>query len=58
MTMLRFGKIKVAKEKFYGAKKPIKNWDIDEYCLKRAYMSKLLKIRIITFKNKNHFVLI
>ena len=56
--MLRFGKIKVAKEKFYGAKKPIKNWDIDEYCLKRAYMSKLLKIRIITFKNKNHFVLI
>ena len=32
--MLIFGKIRVAKDKFYGAKKPIKNWDIDEYCLK------------------------
>ena len=27
--MLRFGKIKVAKEKFYGAKKPIKIWDVN-----------------------------
>ena len=25
----RFGKTKVAKEEFYGAKKPIKNWDVN-----------------------------
>ena len=29
IIMLRFGKIKVAKEKFYGAKKPIKIWDVN-----------------------------
>ena len=27
--MLRFHKIKVAKEKFYNAKKPIKIWDVN-----------------------------
>ena len=27
--MLRFGKIKIAKEEFYAAKKPIKIWDAD-----------------------------
>ena len=27
--MLRFGKIKIAKEEFYAAKKPIKIWDVD-----------------------------
>ena len=27
--MLRFGKTKGAKEKFYGAKKPIKIWDVN-----------------------------
>ena len=27
--MLRFGKTKVAKEEFYGAKKAIKIWDVD-----------------------------
>ena len=26
--MLRFGEIRVAKEKFYGAKKPINIWDV------------------------------
>ena len=26
--MLRFGKITVAKEEFYGAKKPMKIWDV------------------------------
>ena len=32
--MLRFVKTKVAKEEFYGAKNPIRNWDIDENGLK------------------------
>ena len=27
--MLRFGKAKAAKEKFYGAKKPISIWDVN-----------------------------
>ena len=27
--MLRFGKIKVAKEELYGAKNPIKIWDVN-----------------------------
>ena len=27
--MIRFGKIKVAKEKFYSAEKPIKSWNVD-----------------------------
>ena len=27
--MLRFGKTKIAKEKFYAAKKPIKIWDVN-----------------------------
>ena len=27
--MLRFGEIKIAKEKFYAAKKPIKVWDVN-----------------------------
>ena len=27
--MSRFGKTKVEKEDFYGAKKPIKIWDVD-----------------------------
>ena len=32
--MLRFGYKKVAKEDFYGAKKPIKSWDVDDDYLK------------------------
>ena len=27
--MLRFGETKIAKEELYGAKKPIKIWDVD-----------------------------
>ena len=27
--MLRFGKLKVAKEEFYGAKRPIKIWNVN-----------------------------
>ena len=27
--MLRFGETKVAREEFYGARKPIKFWDVD-----------------------------
>ena len=27
--MLKFGELKVAKEEFYGAKKPIKIWQVD-----------------------------
>ena len=27
--MLRFGETKIAKGQFYGAKKPIKIWDVD-----------------------------
>ena len=47
--MLRFGKIKVAKEEFYGAKKPIKNWDlyvdnIVQFCRNRgAWFINLVK---------------
>ena len=26
---MRFGKTEVVKEEFYGAKKPIKNWDVN-----------------------------
>ena len=29
IIMLRFSKAKVAKEHFYGAKKPIKIWDVN-----------------------------
>ena len=27
--MLKFGKTEIAKEKFYGGKKPIKIWDVN-----------------------------
>ena len=27
--MLRFGETKIAKEKFYGAKKPLNSWDVN-----------------------------
>ena len=27
--MLRFGETKIAKEKFYGAKKPLNTWDVN-----------------------------
>ena len=29
MLMVRFGEKKIAKEKFYAAKKPIKDWDVN-----------------------------
>ena len=29
IIILRFGETKVAKEKFYGAKIPMKTWDVD-----------------------------
>ena len=29
IKMLKFGETKVAKEKIYGAKKPIKIWDVN-----------------------------
>ena len=40
--MLRFGDIKVAKETYYGAKKPIKDLDID---VNNIAISKLVKTK-------------
>ena len=40
--MLRFGDIKVAKETYYGTKKPIKDWDID---VNNIAISKLVKTK-------------
>ena len=38
--MLKFGEIKIAKEKFYAAKKPIEIWDVD---VDNIVTSKLVK---------------
>ena len=40
--MLRFGKIKVVKEEFYGAKNPINIWDVN---VTNIIISKLLKTK-------------
>ena len=40
--MLRFGKTKIAKEKFYAAKKPIKIWDVN---VENIVISKLVKTK-------------
>ena len=45
IIMLRFGKIKVVKEEFYGAKNPINIWDVN---VTNIIISKLLET-----KNKN-----
>ena len=47
--LLRFDKTKVAKEKFYGAKKPIKIWDID---VNNIAISKFVK----TKNNSKYFI--
>ena len=40
--MLRFGETKKEKEEFYGAKKPIKIWDVD---VNNIVISKLVKTK-------------
>ena len=47
--MLRFGKTKIAKENFYGAKRPIKIWDAN---VDNIVMSKLVE----TKKNSKYFI--
>ena len=47
--MLRFVEIKVAKEELWGAKKPIRIWDVD---LDKLVISKLVK----TYKSSNYFI--
>ena len=41
--MLRFGETKIAKEKFYAAKKPINIWDVN---VDNIVISKLVKTKI------------
>ena len=41
--MLRFGETKIAKEKFYAAKKPINIWDVN---VDNIVISKLIKTKI------------
>ena len=41
--MLRFGETKIAKEKFYVAKKPIKIWDVNN--VENMVTSKLVKAK-------------
>ena len=40
--MLRFGETKIAKEKFYGANKPIKIWHVN---VDNVVISKLIEIK-------------
>ena len=40
--MVKLGKIKIAKEKFYAAKKPIKIWDVN---VDNIVISKLVKTK-------------
>ena len=40
--MLRFGERKIAKEKFYASKKPIKLWDVS---VNNIVISKLVKTK-------------
>ena len=40
--MLRFGERKIAKEKFYASKKPIKLWDVS---VNNIVISKLVKAK-------------
>ena len=47
--MLRFVEIKVAKEELWGAKKPIRIWNVD---LDKLVISKLVK----TYKSSNYFI--
>ena len=47
--MLRFVEIKVAKEELWGAKKPIRIWNVD---LDKLVISKLVK----TCKSSNYFI--
>ena len=46
--MLRCGEIKVAKEKFYATRKPIKIWDIN---VDNVLISKLIKTKTNYLKN-------
>ena len=47
--MLRFGKIKVAKEEFYSAKKSINIWDVD---VNNIVISKLIEMK----SNSKYFI--
>ena len=40
--MLRFGETKIAKEKFYATKKPIKIWDVN---VENIVISKLIEAK-------------
>ena len=40
--MLRFGETKIAKDKFYAAKKPINTWDVN---VDNKVISKLVKTK-------------
>ena len=42
IIILRFGKTKVAKEEFYGAKKPIKIWNVN---IDNIVISKLIETK-------------
>ena len=46
---MKFGRIKLAKEKFYGAKKPIKIWDGN---VEKLIISKLVE----TKTNSNYLI--
>ena len=43
LIMLKFGKTKIVKEEFYGAKKPIKILDVD---VDNIVISKLIEMKI------------
>ena len=45
IIMLRFGKIKVVKEKFYGAKNQINIWDVK--------VANIITSKLVETKNKN-----
>ena len=42
--MLTFGETKIAKEKFYAVKKPIKIWDVN---VENIVISKLVKTKVL-----------
>ena len=67
--MLRFGEKKIAKEKFYAAKKPIKVWDVNvenivsklvktkansKYCIR--YLDKAIRPLVLIMPKMSRYV--
>ena len=53
--MIRFGETKIAKEKFYAEKEPIKNWDanVDNIIISKLIETKTNSMYLIGYSDKS-----